>query len=206
MKLNNYCFSSLKVSLCAHMWSAASLPETYHSRRTWVRGRSSRAGAAGTCQAWCGEAPPRCCSPYPQPATLQWDSSPARRSVTRKQHIPMSNEHQLYLNLKIKRVSQPATTLTTLSVWKAPSYLWGKVVLLELPSLPQVPRADSVVEPSGPQFGPVVRDIDAAGSICVALELPATTQSTKHRVRNRGDSLSNSNSNHFVLQTQRAVY
>ena len=98
----NYCFSSLKVSLCAHMWSPASLPETYHSRRTWVRGRSSRAGAAGTCQAWCGEAPPRCCSPYPQPATLQWDSSPARRSVTRKQHIPMSNCHQLYLNLKNK--------------------------------------------------------------------------------------------------------
>lgn len=58
-------------------------------------------------------------------------------------------------------------------------------MLLELPSLPQVPGADSVVEPSGPQFGPVVGDVDTAGSICVALELPATSQDTKHEVRNK---------------------
>lgn len=49
-------------------------------------------------------------------------------------------------------------------------------MLLELSPLPQIPGADSVVEPSGPQFGPVVGDIDTAGSICVALELPGTIQ------------------------------
>lgn len=47
-----------------------------------MKERSFRAGAAGTCQAWCGGAPPHCCSPYPRPAIPQWDSSPMRRSAT----------------------------------------------------------------------------------------------------------------------------
>lgn len=66
-------------------------------------------------------------------------------------------------------------------------------MLLELSSLPQIPGADRVVEPSGPQFGPIVGDVNTAGSVCVALELPGTAQDTKHEVRNRGESLPNSN-------------
>lgn len=46
-------------------------------------------------------------------------------------------------------------------------------MLLELASLPEVPAADRVVQPSRPQFGAVVGDVDAARSVCVALELPA---------------------------------
>lgn len=75
-------------------------------------------------------------------------------------------------------------------------------MLLELSSLPQIPGADSVVEPSGPQFGPIVGYVDTAGSICVALELPGRTQDTKHEVRNRRES---SNNNHFILQIQRVL-
>lgn len=56
---------------------------SYHSRRTWERGRSSRAGGADTCQASSDGAPPRCCSPCPQRATLRSDSSPRRRSGKR---------------------------------------------------------------------------------------------------------------------------
>lgn len=55
-------------------------------------------------------------------------------------------------------------------------------MLLELASLSQVPRADSVVKTSSPQLGAVVGDVDTAGSICVALELPETTQHIKHQV------------------------
>lgn len=44
-------------------------------------------------------------------------------------------------------------------------------MLLELSALPQIPGADCVVEPSGPQFGSIMGDIDTACSICVALEL-----------------------------------
>lgn len=45
-------------------------------------------------------------------------------------------------------------------------------MLLELSALSQVPAAHRVVEAPGPQFGPVVGDVDAAGPISVALELP----------------------------------
>ena len=45
-------------------------------------------------------------------------------------------------------------------------------MLLQLPTLPQVPRPDGVVKTTGPQLGPVRRDVDAAGSVRVALELP----------------------------------
>lgn len=51
-------------------------------------------------------------------------------------------------------------------------YLGGEVVLLKLSTLSQVPAAYRVVESPSPQFGPVVGDVDAAGSISVALELP----------------------------------
>ena len=52
-------------------------------------------------------------------------------------------------------------------------YLRCEVMLLELPSLPQVPGAHGVVQPAGPQLGPVVGDVDAAGTVSVTLELPA---------------------------------
>ena len=45
-------------------------------------------------------------------------------------------------------------------------------MLLELPALSQVPRPHSVVKPSCPQLGAVRGDVDAAGSVRVALELP----------------------------------
>jgi len=46
-------------------------------------------------------------------------------------------------------------------------------VLLQLPSLPEVPGPHGVVQASGPQLGPIVGDVDAAGAVGVALELPA---------------------------------
>lgn len=52
-------------------------------------------------------------------------------------------------------------------------------MLLELSAFPQIPGADRVIEASGPQFGPVVGDVDTAGSIRVALELPGTTRCQK---------------------------
>lgn len=52
-------------------------------------------------------------------------------------------------------------------------------MLLELSPFPQIPGADRVIESSGPQFGPVVGDVDTAGSIRVALELPGTTRCQK---------------------------
>lgn len=52
-------------------------------------------------------------------------------------------------------------------------YLGGEVVLLQLPSFSQVPGAHGVIQAAGPQLGPVVGDVDAAGPVGVALELPA---------------------------------
>lgn len=52
-------------------------------------------------------------------------------------------------------------------------YLRCEVMLLQLPSLSQIPGANGVIEASGPQLGAVVGDVNTAGSICVALELPA---------------------------------
>ena len=52
-------------------------------------------------------------------------------------------------------------------------YLGGEVVLLELPSLPQVPGPDCVVQAPGPQLGAVVGDVYTAGPVRVSLELPA---------------------------------
>lgn len=45
-------------------------------------------------------------------------------------------------------------------------------MLLQLPALPQVPRAHGVVQSPSPQLGAIVGDVYAAGPICVALELP----------------------------------
>lgn len=50
--------------------------------------------------------------------------------------------------------------------------LRGEVVLLQLPTLPQVPGANGVVQASGPQLGAIVGDVDTAGSVRVTLELP----------------------------------
>lgn len=58
-------------------------------------------------------------------------------------------------------------------------YLGGEVVLLELAALSQVPAAHRVVKSPGPQFGPIVGDVDAAGSISVALELPVEEHGPK---------------------------
>lgn len=46
-------------------------------------------------------------------------------------------------------------------------------MLLELPPLSQVPGADCVVKATRPELGAIMRDVNAAGTICVALELPA---------------------------------
>jgi len=48
-----------------------------------------------------------------------------------------------------------------------------EVMLLELPALSQVPRADCVIKATCPELGAIMRDINAAGTICVALKLPA---------------------------------
>lgn len=58
-------------------------------------------------------------------------------------------------------------------------------MLLQLPSLSQVPGPDSVIQASSPQLGPIVRDVNATGPIGVALELPAEEEKRKkkHRVR-----------------------
>lgn len=48
-----------------------------------------------------------------------------------------------------------------------------EVVLLELPALSQVPGADCVIKATCPELGAIMRDVNAAGTICVALELPA---------------------------------
>lgn len=45
-------------------------------------------------------------------------------------------------------------------------------MLLQLPPLSQVPGAHSVVQATRPEFSAIVRDVNAAGTICVALELP----------------------------------
>lgn len=51
-------------------------------------------------------------------------------------------------------------------------------MLLKLSALSQIPGAHSVVQAARPQFGPVVGDVDAAGSVGVTLELPGTSQTT----------------------------
>lgn len=52
------------------------------------------------------------------------------------------------------------------------AHLGREVMLLQLPTLPQVPGAHGVVQASSPQLGAIMGDIYAAGPIRVALELP----------------------------------
>ena len=49
--------------------------------------------------------------------------------------------------------------------------LTAEVVLLELSSLPEVPGPHSVVQTPSSELGSVSRNINAAGPVCVALEL-----------------------------------
>lgn len=50
-------------------------------------------------------------------------------------------------------------------------YLTGEIMLLQLSSLPQVPRAHRVIQATRPQLGAIRRDVNARGTISVALEL-----------------------------------
>lgn len=52
------------------------------------------------------------------------------------------------------------------------THLGGEIVLLQLPSLTQVPGTHGIVQASCPQLSAIVRDIYAAGPVRVALELP----------------------------------
>lgn len=58
-------------------------------------------------------------------------------------------------------------------------------MLLQLPSFPQIPGAHGVIQAAGPQLGPIVRDVYAAGPVGVALELPAEQPDAleEHKVR-----------------------
>ena len=49
--------------------------------------------------------------------------------------------------------------------------LAAKVMLLKLSSFPEIPRPDSVVQTSSPEFSSISRDINTAGTISVSLEL-----------------------------------
>ena len=45
-------------------------------------------------------------------------------------------------------------------------------MLLQLPPFAQVPGPDRVVQAAGPELGAIVRNVNTAGPVCVALELP----------------------------------
>lgn len=45
-------------------------------------------------------------------------------------------------------------------------------MLLQLPPLAQVPGPDRVVQAARPELGAVIRNVNTAGPVCVALELP----------------------------------
>ena len=51
-------------------------------------------------------------------------------------------------------------------------HLGAEVMLLQLAPLPQVPAAHSVVQAPCPEPSAIIRNVDAAGPIRVALELP----------------------------------
>ena len=65
------------------------------------------------------------------------------------------------------RLGQPQETRGA-----AGAHLGGEVVLLELPPFPQIPGAHGVVQTPRPQLRTVMRDVYAAGTVRVALELP----------------------------------
>ena len=45
-------------------------------------------------------------------------------------------------------------------------------MLLQLPPLAQVPGPDRVVQATRPELGAIIRDVNTAGPVRVALELP----------------------------------
>ena len=45
-------------------------------------------------------------------------------------------------------------------------------MLLELSSFSQIPRAHRVVKATSPEFGSIGTDVNAAGAVCMTLELP----------------------------------
>lgn len=55
-------------------------------------------------------------------------------------------------------------------------------MLLQLPPFAQVPGSDRVVQAARPELGAIVRNVNTAGPVCVALELP-------ENVKNRGKIL-----------------
>lgn len=75
----------------------------------------------------------------------------------------MENLHVAVLHSHGQPVTSWAVTQT--------ENLTAEVMLLKLSSLPEVPGPHSVVQPPSPELGAVSRDINAAGPVCVALEL-----------------------------------
>lgn len=65
-------------------------------------------------------------------------------------------------------------------------HLRAEIVLLQLAALPQVPAAHRVVQTPGPEPSAVVGDVDAAGTIGVALELPGGRSAQASGVRRGG--------------------
>ena len=55
------------------------------------------------------------------------------------------------------------------------AHLGGEVVLLQLPPLAQVPGPDRVVQAACPELGAIIRNVNTAGPVRVALELPDKT-------------------------------
>lgn len=51
-------------------------------------------------------------------------------------------------------------------------HLRGEVVLLQLSTLPQIPRPNCVVKAACPKLRPIMRDVDTARAVRVTLELP----------------------------------
>lgn len=89
----------------------------------------------------------------------------SRGTVAQREDLATGNDDKYCYDLFLRADKMPAETLRG-------GNLWGEVVLLQLPTLPQIPGANGVVQASGPQLGAVVGDVDTAGSICVTLELP----------------------------------
>lgn len=53
-------------------------------------------------------------------------------------------------------------------------------MLLQLPTLPQIPGANSVVETTCPQLSAIVGYVNTASTVCMTLELP-TTKIRRHK-------------------------
>jgi len=73
-------------------------------------------------------------------------------------------------------------------------------VLLQLPAFTQIPQTHSVVEAAGPQLGSVWSNVNAAGTVRVALELSVPTTSVTKCLTNN-----NNNNNHDDIYSA-AIY